>query len=84
MKTKVRRTIGRAKNGHYDEIVEKVMSSRSRHFHMLNTYGNPNSAGAIVWMVEHGKGIVAFTKYPPGTFEAEIRGESEVWFRKAA
>jgi hypothetical protein len=34
-------------------------------------------------MVEHGKGIRAFEQYPPGTFQAIIRNNVEVWFRAA-
>lgn len=83
MKTKVRRNIGRAANGHYDDIVAKAVKSRSNHYRMLNTFGNPNSANAIRWMVENGRGIRAFEAYVPGTFQAIIRNDVEVWFRLA-
>jgi hypothetical protein len=71
----------RSPHGAYDEIVARAVSSRSSRYFKLNTFGNVKSALTIVWMVQNGKGLKAFAEYVPGTFEAEIRDETEVWFR---
>jgi hypothetical protein len=71
----------RSPHGAYDEIVARAVSSNSRKFYKLNTFGNANSAYSIMWMVQNGKGLKAFAAYVPGTFEAEIRDNTEVWFR---
>lgn len=66
----------------YVDDVERAARARSRHFRRLNAFGNRNSAWTIAWMVENGRGLAAFEDYPPGTFEAVIRGGNEVWFRR--
>lgn len=80
MKTKVRKN---ARHGEYARAVEKAVQSKSNHFRLLNIYGGPGSAQTIRWMVENGKGLRAFEQYAPGTFQAIIRNNVEVWFRLA-
>lgn len=64
----------------YREEVQRAI--RSGYFIKLNEFGNPNSAYTIAWMVEKGKGLLAFEEYPPGTFQAVVRHDTEVWFRR--
>lgn len=80
MDTKTRR---KARNGAYAAVIEKAIASPSNAFRLLNIYGNPKSAATIVWMVENGKGLHAFEEYAPGTFQAVVRNDVEVWFRLA-
>jgi hypothetical protein len=80
MKTKPRK-FTRVPHGFYEEVVRKAVNTISRKFLYLNEYGNERSAETIRWMVENGKGLRAFAAYAPGTFEAEIRHDTEVWFR---
>lgn len=72
----------KTRHGEHDRQVERAFNTRSRHFRRLGVYGNSNSAQAIRWMVNNGKGIKAFRQYAPGTFEAVIRDNVEVWFRR--
>jgi hypothetical protein len=81
--TKVRRMRTNARHGEYARAIERAVESKSNHFRLLNVYGNPNSAQTIRWMVENGKGLRAFEQYAPGTFQAVIRNDVEVWFRLA-
>lgn len=67
----------------YTDTAERAARARSAKFRKLGRYGNRNSAYAIKWMVEHGTGLRAFEHWPPGTFEASVRNDREVWFRRA-
>lgn len=80
MHVKVRKN---ARHGEYAAAIEKAVNSRSNAFRLLNVYGNPNSAQTIRWMVENGKGLRAFEQWAPGSFQAVIRNDVEVWFRLA-
>lgn len=66
----------------YMDEVARAVSSRTRHFLKLNAFGTYRSASTIAWMVENGKGLLAFEEYPPGTFQAVVRDGNEVWFRR--
>ena len=70
-------------HGAFADAVARAMNGANRRWRRLAEYGNPKSAGTIRWMVENGKGLRAFEAYPPGTFEAYVRNETEVWFRRA-
>jgi hypothetical protein len=63
----------------YREVVDKAI--RTGRWVKLNRFGNERSAATIVWMIENGKGIRAFEAYVPGSFEAAIRSDTEVWFK---
>jgi hypothetical protein len=63
----------------YRERVDKAI--RSGRWVKLNVFGNPKSAATVAWMVENGKGLRAFEEYVPGSFKADIRHDTEVWFK---
>lgn len=67
----------------YREEAERAARARSGHFFKLSQFGNPRSAATIAWMVENGRGLLAFEDYAPGTFQAIVRNDREVWFRRA-
>lgn len=80
MQTRTRRN---ARRGEYLDAVAKAVASKGNHFRFLNAYGSRKSAETIRWMVENGKGLHAFAEYAPGTFQAVVKNDVEVWFRLA-
>jgi hypothetical protein len=67
----------------YTAEVQSAYEAKSRQWRKLSTYGNYRSAQTTAYMVRHGRTLTAFEQYPPGTFEAKVRNEREVWFRRA-
>lgn len=81
------RTVTDGRPAKHTGTVARLLAHKTPRWLLVGEYGNESSAGAISWMIRHGRGLKAFVS-TPGTFTAEVRwntenGAFEVWAKRA-